>query len=308
MRALASYIMRGQLQAITSVVGFAVLSLPLLPLSWPLSFLSTAGVALVALIQGPTESGKTVLGAFLITALMSTLFAGTPALAMAFALTLWLPAWIMGSLLNRTRSLGMALQILVLLGVGAVLLIYIVMGQPTEWWFQHLSKVVIPAMEQAGVVIESKAGLEKDLRLMASLMTGMVVMMTAWGLIAGLLIARWWQAVLYKSGAFAEEFQALRFGKLIGLLIAALIIINVAGSPELAEMALNMLVVTMGILLLQGLAIAHAMANHYKVNSAWMVLLYMLLFFTAPYMPMLVVFVGLIDNWLDLRRRFIPQG
>lgn len=311
MRGLAAYIMRGQLQAITTVVGFAVLALPLMilmPLSWSLSFLSVAGVGLVTLVQGPAEGGRTVLGSSLLMALLTTLIAKTPAPAIFFAIILWLPAWSLGSLLYRTRSLSMVLQVVILLGVAFVSGIYLVLGDPADWWYQHLMTNVLPAMEQAGLTLQKEPGFEAELKLMTTVMAGLMAIIVCWSILAGLLIARWWQSQLYKPGAFGEEFRALRFGKIIGLAVATLILMNTMGSGVAAELALNMLLVIFSIMVLQGLAIVHTVVLGFKINVAWLVMLYVLLIFAVPYMLLLMVFVGLVDNWLDLRNRFQPNS
>jgi hypothetical protein len=53
MKALAAYMMRGRLQAMMAAAGLAVVSLLMMPLSWPVSLLSGAAVALAVLVQGP---------------------------------------------------------------------------------------------------------------------------------------------------------------------------------------------------------------------------------------------------------------
>lgn len=307
MRALASYIMRGQLQAITAVVACAVLALPLMPLSWPLSYLSAAGVGLVALVQGPAEGGKTVLGACLITALLTTLIAGTPALAFALAMTLWIPAWLLASMLRQSRSLALALQVLLLVGLVFVAGTYLVLGDPAGWWHEYLTEVFL-VLEQAGISVEKGTDFEVRLKLMSSLMTGTLVMMSCWGVVAGLLIARWWQSQLYKPGAFGEEFRVLRLGKPVALGLAVLALLMSLMSGIVVELALNMLLVAIGIILLQGLAVAHTLVMQSGGNVAWLVMLYVLLIFAVPYMLLLLVFVGLVDNWLDLRSKLQPKS
>lgn len=304
MRALAAYIMRGQLQAITTVTAFAVLALVVMPLSWPIGYLSAAGVGLVTLIQGPTEGGKTLLGATSILAIIGMLVMGNPALALAFTLSLWLPAWILATVMRIGRSLVLPLQVLLVLGLAAVVVMYLVMGDPAMWWHNHIVNEVIPTLEKANIGFERGPEFEQRLANATQLMTGVLVMLTAWGMLAGMLIARWWQAILYRPGAFGEEFRALRFGKPVAIAAVLAVVLATVGKGLLAELAGNMLLVMIGVLLLQGLAIAHALAARFKANHAWLVMLYMMLVILMPYMLVMVAVTGLIDNWVDIRQRF----
>lgn len=304
MRALAAYIMRGQLQAITTVTACAVLALVLMPVSWPIGYLSAAGVGLVTLVQGATEGGKTLLGATMLQAIIGMLMMGSPALAVAFALSLWLPAWLLASIMLYSRSLVAPLQALLVFGLAAVAVIYTVMGDPAMWWYNHIVNDVMPTLEKANIDFPRGPEFEQQLANVTRLMTGALVMLIGWGMLAGLLIARWWQGVLYKPGAFGEEFRALHLGKVIAMAGVLLVVLTVAGKGVLAELTGNMLLVVVSIMLLQGLAVAHAMAARFKAHQLWLALLYMMLVILLPYMLVMVAMAGLIDNWADFRNRF----
>ena len=308
MRVLAAYIMRGQLQAITTVTVCAVLALVMMPLSWPIGYLSAAGVGLVTLVQGSREGGKTLLGAVVLQAIIGMLIIGSPALALAFALSLWLPAWILTSVMLSSRSLVMPIQVLLVFGLVAVMMMYLVMGDPAMWWYNHIVNDVIPTLEKANIGFTRGPEFELRLANATKLMSGVLIMISAWGVLAGLLIARWWQAILYRPGAFGEEFQSLSLGKIMAMLAVLLVVLAMMGKGLVAELASNMLLVMIGLLLLQGLAIAHALVARFKANHVWLVMMYMMLIFLMPYMLVMVAVAGLIDNWIDFRTRFKAQA
>lgn len=304
MRFLAGYIMRGQMQAITTVAACAVVALIAMPLSWPLSYFSAAGIGLVTLVQGPKEGGKTLLGATAILAVIGMLIMGSPVLAIGFALSLWLPALLLCSVMAISRTLVLPIQALLVIGLLAVAAMYAVMGDPAAWWYNHIANDVLPTLEKANIGFQRGPDFETRLANATKLMSGVLVMVTAWGMLAGLLIARWWQAVLYRPGAFASEFRALRLGKAAAIAGVLLVILAIAGKGVLAELAGNMLLVVIGIVLVQGLAIAHALVARFKAHQLWLVMLYMMLVFLMPYMLVMVAMAGLIDNWADFRKRF----
>ena len=304
MRALATYIMRGQMQAITTVATCAVLALVAMPLSWPIGYFSAAGVGLVTLVHGPKEGGKTLLGATAILAMIGMLIMGSPVLAIGFALSLWLPALVLSSVMAISRTLVLPIQTLLVLGLVAVAAMYAVMGDPALWWYNHIVNEVIPTLEKANIGFQRGPDFETQLANITKLMSGALVMLTAWGMLAGLLIARWWQAVLYKPCAFGEEFRAFRLGKVIAIVAVLLVILAIVGKGLLAELAANMLLVMIGIVVLQGLAIAHALVARFKAHPLWLAMLYMMLVLLMPYMLVMVAMAGLIDNWADFRKRF----
>lgn len=307
MRTLAAYIMRGQVQAVTTITLCAVLALVVMPLSWPIGYLSAAGVGLVTLVQGPVEGGKTLLWATVLQAIIGMLILGSPALAMAFALSLWLPAWILASVLLTSRSLALSIQALAVFGLVAVAAMYVVMGDPALWWYNHIVNEVIPTLEKAQIGFERGPEFEQRLASATKLMTGVLVMITGWGMVAGLLIARWWQALLYRPEAFGEEFRALSLGKVMALVGVLLVVLAMMGSGLVAELASNLMLVIVGLMLLQGLAIVHALVNRFKANHVWLAMLYVMLIFLMPYMLVMVAMAGLVDNWADFRKRFQTQ-
>lgn len=296
--------MRGQLQAMSIVSACAVLALALMPLSWPIGYLSAAAVGLVTLVQGPLEGGKTAFGATVLLALAGLLIMGSPAVAVAFALSLWLPAWLLSCVLWLGRSLVVPIQALLVLGLGVLLAIYGILGDPAAWWHNHIMNNVLPALEQANVAFEQGPTFEAHLTSATKVMTGVLAMVSIWGMVAGLLIARWWQALLYRPGAFAEEFRALRLGKPVALAGVVLVVLTLLTDGRLAELTGNMLLVVIAVALLQGLAVAHALVARFKAHHVWLAMLYLTLVFLMPYVLLMVAMTGLVDNWADFRTRF----
>ena len=307
MRALAGYIMRGQMQAMTSVAALAVLALVAMPLSWPVSYFSAAGVGLVTLVHGIKEGSKTLLGATAILAVIGMIIIGSPVLAIGFALSLWLPALVLAAILQMSRTLVLSIQALLVFGLVAVVGMYAVMGDPAAWWYNHIVNDVMPTLEKAGIGFQRGPDFEARLANATQLMTGVLVMVTAWGVLAGLLIARWWQAVLYKPGAFGEEFRAFRLGKVVAIIAILMVLLAIISTGTLAELASNGLLVVIGMLLIQGLALAHALVARFKAHQLWLVMMYMLLVFMMPYMLVMLAMAGLVDNWADFRKRFQAQ-
>ena len=301
MNTLVNYVMRGRMQAILVAAALLLLSLLLMPLSWPASFFSAAVVALVTLVQGSREGLLTLSGGTLAVSLFGLLAPGTLIASVGFALLVWSPVWLLATSLRQTVSLSLSLIIGSVLGMAAIAVFFLLTGDPADWWFQHFVNDVLPVLEEAGMVFENRAQLETDLQQASQLMTGSLTAFLLLGTIAGLFIGRRWQAALYNPGGFQTEFYQLRFGMSAALVTLAII---VAGMLTGAALLLNMLLPLMVIFLFQGLAIGHVLIRSRSLKPVWLVGMYMLLILGMPYTPVLFALLGLLDNGLDLRSKF----
>jgi hypothetical protein len=307
-QALAAYMMRGRLQAMLSAAGLAAFSLLLLPLSWPVSFLSGAAVALVVMVQGPKEGIFTTLGATAILAVLVTVFFKLPTMAGVYAVMVWLPAWILAVTLVLSHSLALAMSIGALLGICIILAVYALIPDPAGLWYQHFTEQVLPLMEKAGVALNKAPGFDAQLREASKVMTGTTVAFSVMAVWLSLLIARSWQAALYNPEGFREEFRALKLGQTTALLAAVIAVLAVFTSGAVNELAMNALVVILMLFMFQGLAVGHNLVSQYQQGKAWIVCIYVVLVFTSPHGLILFAMIGWLDNGFDFRKRFARKS
>ncbi|MDH5571439.1 MAG: YybS family protein [Gammaproteobacteria bacterium] len=299
-----AYIMRGRWQAISSVIVLAMVSLVLMPLSWPLAIMSAAVIGLVTLVQGPKEGILCLLIAALLMGVVGMVLLGNPVVAIGFGLLIWLPVWLLSLVLVKTTSLNLSVLLSAAVGTVFILLLYAILGDPAEWWYQHFVNDVIPALEKAGMVLNDKPALEANLRPASKLMPGVMGVFIVVGAYLGLFLARRWQAVLYNPGGFQAEFYRLRLGKIAAITGLLLLAISSIVPGLMSELAMNLFQLMVVVFLLQGLAVGHVLVKSRSTNTAWLVVLYILLFFVFPYGLLLIALTGLMDNWVNLRQRF----
>lgn len=302
MKSLAAYAMRGPSKAIISVVGLAIASLLLLPLSWLLSYVSAGLVALVTLTQSNRDSILIVLGATAVMVAFTGL-TGEPASGVGYVLTVWLPTWLAAQWLKQRNSLGQTLLLIGLVGLLGIVLMFLLMGNPTEWWGHYFEQQVLPVLKQAGMEFPDEAAFREVLMQMAGYMTGVLMALLVLSASLGVIIGRYWQSVLFQPG-FGQEFRQLRLGTLAalgGLIIVALAQF-ISGLP--GEWLVDAAIVVMTVFLFQGLAIGHSLAARSANAQVWVIALYIVLFFTLPYGAVLIAILGMLDNWIDIRRRF----
>ncbi|MFP3874700.1 MAG: hypothetical protein ACLFV1_09625 [Thiohalophilus sp.] len=301
LQSLASYVMRGPLQAILAVVGLAVASLLFFPLSWPLGYLGAGVVALVALTQASRESLLIVFGATAALALLGV-GVGSPHYGLGYALSVWLPAWLAAQWLRQHQSLSQTLGLAGLAGLIGIGLMFLLLGDPAQWWSAYFDQRLIPELKEAGVEFPDEAAFRTLLQQVAGVMTGALLATLVLSAVIGVLIGRYWQAGLFEVGS-PHEFHQLRLGTLaagIGLVILALaqFVGGLAG-----QWLVNAATVVLTVFLFQGLAIGHQLAGRTRNGQPWVVALYILLLFTLPYGAIAIAMLGILDNWIDIRRR-----
>lgn len=294
MKALASFIVRSQTQAMLAVVGFATLSM-FMPL---FSYLCGAAVALVTLRKGPVQ------GLILIT--LSGLFIGLVALMTSYAVEmlntivslgiLIFVLWLLAIVLRQTRSLAHTLYAATAAGITVILMFHFVVDDPTAWWKVELRQFFGPAIEQSGGNSDDMYALIDS---WATHMTGFLTAVVIVNTLMCLFIARWWQALLFNPGGFQQEFHTLRLGQ--GFAFTTLTVAVLAwvpmGHPQIEVQ--DMLMLMMTVYVIQGLSVIHAVFAMKKLKSVWFIVVYIMVLI----MSQLIAMIGFVDTWADLRQR-----
>lgn len=302
MQFLARYIMHGRVQAIGAMVALAILSF----IVSPLAVFTTAGVALVTLVHGYREGLLSLVVSTIILAIFTGLVLKQPYLAIEVALKFWLPAWILANVVLSRKSMSTA--IVVAAAVCLLLIsVFYSLGEPANYWMDIIKNQLVPMMKEAGMQFKADEKTEKLWLFMSRVMTGSVLAVFFMMQIMSLLLARYWQALLYNKGGFGQEFRDIRFGTVIaGISMLIVLLAIVTGS----ELALNLFLVVIALMLIQGLAVAHKLVHQCQLNGTWLVGLYIFIVFTLQFQALglfVVAMLGLLDNWLNFRGRFCVQ-
>jgi len=285
--------MRGPWQAALVAAALAVLSL-LLP---PVLLLSGAAIALVTLRLG-LQQGLLVLAISTVGGgVLAWLALDTATSVIWLALIYWTPLVGLAMALRLSISLAATLRYAVVLGAIAVAGFYLVLGDPAAWW-NAIIQEIIGKLATAGVADDHT--LDQFAKLFAAwapLFPGQVVSSMLGSLLVALLLARWWQALLYNPGGFASEFYELRLGKPLALVMIVLLGLSLLWAvPFIVNLALVLGV----IYVLQGVAVVHALIAKIGLSKAWLVGFYILLLVA---LLQLVMVLGTLDAWIDFRAR-----
>ncbi len=294
MRVLAEFVMRSRLHAMgmTAMLVFATLLLP------PIGYLAGAVVGLVTLRQGATEGLLTLGGGLLLAVVVNGLNGGSVATVGMLAL-FWLPVWVLATVLKGTNSLKIVFQVAALFGVAVLFLFYLLVdGNPAIWW-QEAVKNLFEATGETAVDPSVEMLLKPQL---AEVLTGVLAAGFFLGLVAMLLIARSWQAMLYNPGGLKKEFLALQLGKNSVLLGLAVMLPGMLMGDGVPSMVPDLMQIWMTLFMVQGLAVAHALLEMRTKQKGWITALYLLTLFTP--LGFVVTMTGVTDAWVNYRKQF----
>lgn len=293
---LVRFILKGANQAALVAATTAMLGIILAPAIW----VSAAVIALVTLVkdfrQGAVVMGFAAIG----TALLASLIFSSPMVAIYFVLMAWMPVWLAATVLKHTVSLAASLQFIAGLSIFAVIVLYVVFPDYGEVWREPLDLLVLQLAEQYQGQL-SLQELEQAKELAIKLIPGLLASSVLFGVIISLFLARWWQALVVNPGGFGKEFRELNLGKTAAVIATGIVIaaVVVATEPVYA-----MLLVILALYLTQGLSIVHAIVAGRQLNSVWLYVIYIAMFF-VPHIVVLLVMVGIGDVWIDFRRRLV---
>jgi hypothetical protein len=301
MRALAGLIVAGPLQAVGVIALCTVLSFLAPPLTSLLSYVGAAALALYSLHIGANRGLLVLLGAALATGLLSQVVLHQGVAVAITSVLLWLPVWIAAGVLRVTLSLAMAMLVLSGLAMLAVLLVFAVYGDPAPWWQQLLHGMVERLATQPELQ-DTADRLYAFVEQVAPLMTGSLAAGLVFAALTCLMLGRWWQSLLVKPGALRTEFYALRLNAALSLLGVVIIGLAAFKLGMVSKIAMQWSLIAMVVYLFVGLAVLHATLANLKAAKGWLVAAYVIMSL-LPQALLMVVVIGLLDPWLDLRRR-----
>jgi hypothetical protein len=301
MKTLAGLVVSGRWQAVAIAAASGILAFMLPPFSSVLNYLAGAVIALVTLQIGVLPGLQVLLLAGLVTVVFFQLLGVQAAVVLATVTLLWLPCWMLAMVLRGTRELASALKAAALFGISLLVMVYALFGDPAVWWVERLTDLM-PILANAGFQVPAEVDAEV-LRGLAGLMTGLMMASVVFGVICGLLLARWWQSVIVRPGAFADEFQALRHGVFAGTGTLLVMLLAALTEGVLSEFFAQAALVLLVIYLFSGLAVVHWLIRKTGRSIGWLVAMYALFVIMGPQLMLVLASVGLMDTWVDFRGR-----
>lgn len=278
MRVLAEFIMRGRMQAcLVGVFG------SLLP------FVSVSTIGLVTLRKGAAEGFIVSLWVILPLLLSYMFSASSPFMAVVSGVALINMA-LVANAHRVTADWNFSLGIATLSGVVLVCLAGLLFQAEMNDFVNELEEMLATASEQSGQTM---------LVLTRNGFLAFVAWVVIFNTVIGLVLSRWWQALLYNPGGFQEEFQMLRLSPKLSLVCLSIFIAGLALGGNY-QLWLRLASIP---LLIGGLAIVHYVVQHKGFGRQVLVVIYVGLILFGPVLMVLLGALGAADSVMNFRTR-----
>ncbi|MCZ6526531.1 MAG: DUF2232 domain-containing protein [Gammaproteobacteria bacterium] len=288
MRAIGNYILRGRLQAIGVISFLTIFSLLFPALAY---LMSGVPVALVTLRKGGQIGIQVIAGSLLLSLLLSLLMQISPPVVLVFAISIWLPVWFCALIMRESASHGLLVLSSGVFGMLFIILMYSFMADVNGWWRSSID-VWLQSSFPDGAGDEYLQLFEAAVPLMNAMMASGIVI----SLILTILIARWWQSLLFNAGAFRKEFYALHLPRALFYPTLIGVILLWLGKDLQQSLLRDLLIVVVFLYLFQGLSTIHRLVSKKGLSHSWLIGLYALLML-MPQMILFMACVGMADSW-----------
>lgn len=283
MRSLAQFIMRGRVEAIlVALVG-----------GW-IPFLSQSALGLVTLRKGWQEGFLVTIWAAL-PMMLSLWMSDVAPVMVAASLAVIVVAYVSSIFLRIYMSWAVTGVVVAISSALLAAVIIFILGDNAVSEVRLIFDRMLQAQSESQ---DSQQVLNSVQTWGGAGVSGFIACCIFVSSLAGLVLARWWQALLYNEGGFKQEFHTMRTNVgLLGLSVLAYAACLFAGTQWQLWSAL-----AIAPLVFVGLGLVHWLVERYKLGYFPLSMLYVGLTI-VPGIGVLLAALALSDVWLNYRSR-----
>ena len=115
--------------------------------------------------------------------------------------------WLFAGLLYQYESWTLLLEVAALLGALVIAVFHFIVDNPATWWSLWLHRSYSLFDNQIGLQLPSGLDIKQGIAVASKYASGLVALLILLGTTMQLLLARWWQAKLFKPGGLRREFS-----------------------------------------------------------------------------------------------------
>lgn len=216
--------------------------------------------------------------------------------------------WLFAVVLRQFSNWNFTFELAALLGVLAIGIVHLVYPDIQNWWAAQLTAYFAKTADTVGKFspgVSGQAAIPSDVQMQAvatmkQLATGFIVVSILFNAMLQLLIARWWQAVMFNPGGLRKELYQIRLSHIAG----AVFVIGFALAYLGSDLAIDMMPVIFAVFFAAGLSVIHKMISLTKNGWIWLFLIYLGIIWLFPVSIAIVAMVALLDTGIDIRKRF----
>ncbi len=291
-------------------------------LTFIITFIPVIGIigiliaALVTLVTGVVEGAIFTLVAtlpYIITFAFSSMGETMPPLvawaAVGVAVLSNVLTWVFAVMLRRQSTWSEILQVAALVGVLVISVIHLIYPEVADWWgselqsYYHQAATLAPDVLKSSSTTATQTESQIDaISITKQYATGLMIAAILFNALLQLIVARWWQAIMFKPGSLRVELHNIRLSQLAGILFIISLVFSYLGN----RVVLDIMPILYILFTAAGLSLIHYLFGLARSPTKWfwMSVLYVALIFTLPMSMLLVAMGAVVDIWTDVRKRF----
>lgn len=211
--------------------------------------------------------------------------------------------WVFAVMLRQRSSWSQILQVAALFGVLVISVVHLSYPAITEWWGEQLQAYYSQSLPGLLKTTQHSSELQLEtIKEVKQYATGLIVVAILLDGFFQLILARWWESIIFRPRGLGKELQTIRLSSLAGILFVAGLVMAYLGNTVVLDI-MPVLYLLFGA---AGLSLIHYVFTFMKSPNAWfwMLVLYLLLIFSLPVSIEMVAILALFDIWFDIRGRF----
>lgn len=207
--------------------------------------------------------------------------------------------WIFAVMLRRHTSWSVILQIAALIGVLVVSVIHLAYPDIVNWWGTQLQAMSDMLKTQAASAADTQLDAINITKQYAS---GLIIAAILFNAVLQLVVARWWEATIFKPGSLRRELHNIRLSQLAGILFLISLVFSYLGN----SVVLDIMPILYILFATAGLSLIHYFFGLMTSPMVWfwLCLTYVVLLIALPMSLIFVAMLAWLDIWLDIRKRF----
>lgn len=283
-----------------------------------LGVLGTLAAALVTLVKGLAEGAVMMLAATL-PYLLSFFMVGNHDAALSLAawaavgvaVTSNILTWVFAAMLYYRASWSTILQVAALVGVVGICVVHLAYPDVADWWgvqlqtYYEQAQVVTSKLKNATATASTTPTVgdaqQEAIQVTRYYATGLMTAAILFNAVLQLIVARWWQAIMFAPGSLRRELHGIRLSKLAGVLFILSLVLSYFDNSIISDI----MPVLYLLFAAAGLSLIHWLFGLMRSPMVWfwLTFLYISIIFALPLSLWLVGLLGLVDIWMDIRKR-----
>lgn len=226
--------------------------------------------------------------------------------AMGVAILSNVLTWVFACMLLRQMSWSGIVQVAALLGVLVVSVVHLAYPDIANWWGKQL-QIYAAHAQAVSAALKTSAANTNDVQLEAlntskQYATGVMAVIILLNALFQVVVARWWQAIMFAPKTLRVELQSIRLSQLAGVLFVISLALSYWGNA----VVLDVMPILYVLFCAAGLSLVHYLFGLMQSQTAWLwlCLLYVTLILSIPLSVVVIAMFALMDIWLDFRKRF----